>query len=192
MVALTRGNRMFRLALNGHRLRAEDLSPSRATLPGGSMRSRPSIDVVLSVLLGVLFIGAGPLAQGAKTSGAATPQEAVAAIKKASDSNDMLQALPVISPRGLKVIAGEGVTGVLMVLAFADPDDAMPGTTKPSKAELDAQRKKYKEALTLATQVLKPYGLDALIGKPVLQADVQKSINAALDKADNAVLITSL
>ena len=156
------------------------------------MRSRPSLTVVLTVLLGLLAVGAGPLAQGTKPSGAATPQEAVAVIKKASDYNDMLQALPVISPRGLKVIAGEGVTGVLMVLAFADPDDAMPGSKQPSKGELDAQRRKYKEALTVATQVLKPYGLDAMIGKPVLQADVQKSIDAALDKADNAVLITSL
>ena len=63
----------------------------------------------------------------------------VAVIKKASDANDMLLALPVISPRGLKVIANEGVTGVVMVLAFADPDDPMPGGPKPSKAELDAR-----------------------------------------------------
>lgn len=156
------------------------------------MRSRPSIDVVLVVLLGLLFVGAGPLAQSAKVSGAATPQEAVAVIKKASDGNNMLLALPVISPRGLKVIAGEGVTGVLMVLAFSDPDDAMPGSAKPAKAELDAQRKKYKAALDLATATLKPYGLDTMIGKPVLAPDVQKSIDAALDKTDNAVLITNL
>jgi len=147
---------------------------------------------LLTVLLGLFLIGAGPFAQGTKASGAATPQEAVAVIKKASDSNNMLLALPVISPRGLKVIAGEGVTGVLMVLAFSDPDDAMPGSAKPAKAELDAQRKKYKEALSLATAALKPYGLDTMIGKPVLQADVQKSIEAALDKADNVTLITNL
>ena len=147
---------------------------------------------LLTVLLGLLLVGAGPLAQGTKPSGAATPQEAVAVIKKASDSNNMLLALPVISPRGLKVIAGEGVTGVLMVLAFSDPDDAMPGSAKPAKAELDAQRKKYKEALSLATATLKPYGLDTMIGKPVLQADVQKSIETTLDKTDNATLITNL
>ena len=107
------------------------------------MRSRSSIDVVVTALLVLLFVGAAPLAQGAKPSGAASPQEAVAAIKKATAANDMLQALPVISPRGLKVIANEGVTGVLMVLAFSDPDDAMPGSAKPAKAELDAKRKKY-------------------------------------------------
>ena len=41
----------------------------------------------------------GPsLAQGSKPSGAATPQEAVAMINKASTANDFLLALPVISP----------------------------------------------------------------------------------------------
>jgi hypothetical protein len=156
------------------------------------MRTRPSIDFVLTVFLGLLFIGAWPLAQGAKPAGAATPQEAVAVIKKAGDTNNMLLALPVISPRGLKVIAGEGVTGVLMILAFSDPDDAMPGSAKPPKAELDAQRKKYKAALDLATATLKPYGLDTMIGKPVLAPEVQKSLDAALDKTDNAVLIGNL
>ena len=46
--------------------------------------------------------------------------------------------------------------------------------------------------MDLATQTLKPYGLDALIGKPVLAAETQKSLDAALDKADNVALITSL
>ena len=156
------------------------------------MRSRWSVNVVVTALLALLIIAAEPLAQGPKSSGAATPQEAVAMIKQATTSNDFLLALPVISPRGLKVIAGEGVTGVLMVLAFSDPDDAMPGSAKPAKAELDAQRKKYKAALDVATATLKPYGLDTLIGKPVLAPDVQKSIEAALDKADNTTLIASL
>jgi len=78
------------------------------------------------------------------------------------------------------------------VLAFSDPDDAMPGSVKPAPAELDAQRKKYKAALDVATATLKPYGLDTLIGKPVLAPKVQKSIEAALDKADNTTLIASL
>ncbi|MEO6223069.1 MAG: hypothetical protein ABIP90_07445 [Vicinamibacterales bacterium] len=155
------------------------------------MRSRLPLPVVVTVLL-ALLIGAVTFAQGTKASGAATPQEAVAVIKNASTANDMMVALPVISPRGLKVIANEGVTGVLMVLAFSDPDDAMPGSAKPAKAELDAQRRKYQGAVDLAKQVLKPYGLDTMIGKPVLAADVQKSIDAALDKADNTALIKSL
>ncbi|MSO49216.1 MAG: hypothetical protein EXQ49_04840 [Acidobacteria bacterium] len=123
---------------------------------------------------------------------AATPQEAVAVIKKAAAADDFLVALPVISPGGLKTIANEGVSGVLMVLAFSDPDDAMPGAPKPPKAELDAQRKKYNEALTLAKATLKPYGLDTVIGKPPMAPETQKTINAALDTADNFTLVSSL
>ena len=153
------------------------------------MRLR-SLPVVSSLLL-LLIAAAVPLAQVAKPYGAASPQEAVAAITKATAANDMLLALPVISPSGLKQIASDGVSGVLMVLAFSDPDDPMPGN-KPSKTELDAQRKKYKQALSLAVAMLKPYGLEGVIGKPALADATQKTIEAALDKADNVALITSL
>jgi hypothetical protein len=156
------------------------------------MRSRSSLDVVVTALLMLVIVAAVPLAQVAKPHGAASPQEAVAVLKKAGDANDMLSALPVISPNGLKVLANEGVTGLLMVLAFSDPDDAMPGSTKPSKPELDAKRKQYRAALDLTTLTLRPYGLDALIGKPMLAPEVQKSLDAALDKVDKVALITSL
>ena len=156
------------------------------------MRSQLPIEFAVTALLMLVLAGAVPLAQVAKPYGAASPQEAVAALKKASDTNDMLSALPVISPAGLKLVANEGVTGLLMVLAFSDPDDAMPGSTKPSKTELDAKRKQYAAGKDLAARTLKPYGLDPFIGKPVLAPDVQKSLDAAIDKADNVVLITSL
>lgn len=155
------------------------------------MRSRLSIQLAVMVLSGLLIAGAGLLAQG-KATGAATPQEAVAVVTKAAAANDILGAMSVISPRGLKVIANEGVTGVVMVLAFADPDDPMPGGPTKSKAELDAQRKKYKEATDLAKATLKPYGLDTMIGKPAMSPENQKSIDAILDKADNYALVTSL
>ena len=156
------------------------------------MPARPRNHVVLVVLLAFTAV-AWPIAQGAKpAAGAATPQEAVAAVNKATAANNMLLALPVISPRGLKQLANEGITGVLMVLAFSDPDDGMPGGPKPSKGELDAKRKNYKEAVGLATQFLKPHGLDTLLGKPVLAPEVQKSIDAAIDKADSAAMITTL
>ena len=157
------------------------------------MRSRLSIGVVtITAWMLVFVLGTEPAAQSAKPSGAASPQEVVAVLQQASNGNNMLAALPVISPNGLKVIANEGVTGLLMVLAFSDPDDGMPGSTKPSKSELDAKRKQYRTAVDLATQTLKPYGLDTLIGKPVLAAETQNSLDAALDKADKVVLITSL
>ena len=90
-----------------------------------------------------------PFAQGAKPAGAATPQEAVAVLQKASTSGDMLQSLAVISPNGLKQIANEGVTGMVMVLAFADPDDPMPGGPKPTKTELDKKKKDYAAPIPL-------------------------------------------
>ena len=152
------------------------------------MRSQSPIAVVAAMVLA----GGVALAQVAKPYGAASPQEAVAALAKAGAANDMLAALPVISPDGLKVVANEGVTGLLMVLAFSDPDDGMPGSTKPTKTELDAKRKQYAAAKDLAARTLKPYGLDALMGKPVLAPDTQKSLDAALDKADKVALITSL
>jgi hypothetical protein len=155
------------------------------------MRARSTCHLVLALFLS-LAAWAGPQAQGPKQAGAATPQEAVALVKKAGDANDVLMALPVISPRGLQAIASEGVTGVVMVLAFADPDDPMPGGPSKSKAELDAQRKKYKEAMDLAKATLKPYALDTAIGKPALSAETQKSIDTALAKTDNLALVTSL
>lgn len=153
------------------------------------MRARSS-----PFLIAALLIAAGtmPFAQTAKPAGAATPQEAIAVLQKATSSGQMLESLSVISPNGLKQISNEGVTGIVMVLAFADPDDPMPGGPKPTKAELDAKRKQYKTALDLATQTLKPYGLDTIIGKPALSPDVQKTMNAALDKADNFALINAL
>ena len=154
------------------------------------MRSRTSL--VVAATLVVAVSAASALAQGAKPSGAATPQDAVAVLQKAQASGDMLKALPVVSPAGLKQIANEGVTGLLMVLAFSDPDDAMPGGPKPSASELAAKRKSYAQAKSLAVQTIKPYGLDTLIGKPVLADDTQSKLNTALDTADNAALISSL
>lgn len=149
---------------------------------------RPRLLLLVFALLTTLA-SAVPLAQ---TSGAASPQEAVATLQKAIAAGNMLQALPVISPAGHKALANEAVTGLLMVMAFSDPDDAMPGGPKPSAAELGAKRKQYQQAKALAIQVMKPYGLDTLFGKPVLADDTQKPLNAALDQADNAALVTSI
>jgi hypothetical protein len=154
------------------------------------MRTRHSLPVLVPTLLATLIAAATLLAQVPR--GAATPQEAVDVINKAAATKDVMAALPVISAGGLKQIANEGVTGVLMVLAFSDPDDRMPGAPTPPKAELEQKRKQYQDALKMATGVLKPYGLDTLIGKPVLADATQNSLNATLDKADNFALVSSL
>jgi hypothetical protein len=156
------------------------------------MGSRSLTHGVFAVLLTLAIVGAAPLAQGSKTAGAATPQDAVAVIRKSAAANDMMMALPVVSPSGLKELASEGINGLLMVLAFSDPDDAMPGTPKPPAAELALKRKQYKEAVATSAAVLKPYGLDTAIGKPVMADATQQTISAALDKADKVAFITSL
>ena len=52
------------------------------------MRPRPSTVAFVTVLFALLFVGTAPFAQVAKPSGAATPQEAVAVIKKAAAADD--------------------------------------------------------------------------------------------------------
>jgi len=155
------------------------------------MRLRQAL-FTCSTLLPALLVATAVSAQPAKPYGAATPQEAVAQFKKAVDAKDFVATVPLVAPAALKDMANEGVSGLLMVLAFSDPADPMPGGPKKTKAELDADIKKYKEATDLAKGVLKPYGLDTFIGKPVLSDPTQKALNAALDKTDNVVLITAL
>jgi hypothetical protein len=141
------------------------------------------------VLSLVAVVAAG---QTAPVYGGATPQEVVAGLQKAVKSNDFLGAIPFISPDGRKELANEGVTGVIMVLAFSDPDDPMPGVKPLAKADLEAKRKNYRAATDLAKATLKPHGLDGFIGKPAMSAETQKAIDAALSKTDTVALVSSL
>lgn len=141
----------------------------------------------------VLALAASAAAQTAKPPyGAATPQEVVAAVQKAAQASDFLGAIPFISPAGRRALMTEGVEGLLMVLAFSDPDDAMPGSKPLPKAELDAKRKNYRTATEIAQAALKPYGLDLVIGKPVMAPETTKTIASAAGKADTVVAINSL
>ena len=145
---------------------------------------------ICSVLFSLVSVAAA--GQTAPVYGGATPQEVVAALQKAAKSNDFIGAIPFISPDGRKELANEGVTGVIMVLAFTDPDDPMPGGKPLAKAELDAKRKSYRAAVDLAKATLKPHGLDGFIGKPAMSAEAQKAIDSALAKTDTVALMTSL
>jgi hypothetical protein len=127
-----------------------------------------------------------------KSAGAASPQEVVAAIRKAAAAKDFTGVLPLIAPDGLRELAADGVAGILIALAFSNPDDPMPGSAKPSASELAAQRKRYQQALDVARRTLQPSGLDSLIGKPPLAAENQKVIEAAVAKTDNVALVTAL
>ena len=104
------------------------------------MRLRSSVALVVCCLLTVFVAVSGATAQGGRTSGAASPQEVIAVIKNATAENDLLGVLPVISPSGLKEIANESVSGLMILLAFSDPNDPMPGGPSKPKAELDAEK----------------------------------------------------
>jgi hypothetical protein len=158
---------------------------------GGRMRRRRLL--ILSVASCVLFSATAlALAQGTKPRGAASPQDVVAVIMKSSAANDLPAMLPVIAPDGLRELASDGVTSILMALRLFDPDAPMAGTAKPSASELAAQRKRYKEALDLGRRTLQPHGLDTLIGKPPLAPETQKAVDASLAKTDNVVLVAAL
>lgn len=154
------------------------------------MRARSSL-VVSGVLAAIVAAGSAS-AQPAKPYGAASPQEVVAGVKKAIAANDVASAVTFMSPEGLKQIASDGVTGVIMIVALADPDDPMPGGPKLTATELATKRKNYKEAVDLVKQVLKPAGLDTLVGKPPMSEASQKAIAAALAKTDTVALTSSL
>ena len=156
------------------------------------MRLRSSVALVVCCLLTVFVAVSGATAQGGRTSGAASPQEVIAVIKSATAKNDLLGVLPVISPNGLKELANESVSGLMILLAFSDPNDPMPGGPSKPKAELDAEKKKYAQAVGIVKTTLKPYGLDTLVGKPALSDEVQKSLDAAIAKADNVALISAI
>ena len=129
---------------------------------------------------------------GARVYGAATPQEVVSMLQKATASRDYGTAFSLIAPDGRKEMGGEAISGVLMVLAFSDPDDTMPGSKPLPKAELDKKRKNYRAAVDLAKSTLKPYGLDTVVGKPALAPETQKSIDGGIVKADTVVLLASV
>lgn len=145
----------------------------------------------LALALLPLSLSASP-ALGQAPAGGESPQAVVEAIQKAAASDDLATAAAYIAPDARRALVKDGVTGLLMVLAFSDPDDAMPGSKTPPKAELDKKRKSYKASVDLATKVLSTHGITGVIGKPVLAEATQKTIDGALTRADTAALMRDL
>ncbi len=54
------------------------------------------------------------------------------------------------------------------------------------------RRRSTQQAVDIVKTTLKPYGLDTLVGKPALSDEVQKSLDAAIAKADNVALISAI
>jgi hypothetical protein len=149
------------------------------------MRHRIAL-AVLPLLLAAASAGAQVPA------GAESPQAVVAAVQKATTADDFGMVVAYIAPQARRELASDGLTGLLMALAFSDPDDAMPGSTPLPKAELEKKRKDYKAAVALATRTLSTHGITGVIGKPVMAEATRASINAALDTADTVAFMRDM
>ncbi|MBL8141522.1 MAG: hypothetical protein JNM38_10460 [Acidobacteria bacterium] len=147
--------------------------------------------VRISLALLTLSLAVSPaLAQA--PAGGESPQAVVEAIQRASAADDLGAAVRYIAPDARRELVKEGVTGLLMALAFSDPDDAMPGSKTPPRGELDKKRKDYKAAVDQVSKLLSAHGITGVIGKPVLAEATQKPIDAALQKADTAALMRDM
>jgi hypothetical protein len=80
--------------------------------------------------------------------------------------------------------------GSLAMLAFMDPNDPNPMGPKPSATELAAKQKAYTAAKTAISAALKPSGLDAALGKPLMPA--QEIVDAKIGTVDPVTLVPAL
>lgn len=142
----------------------------------------------LAVVTVSLAVVAAPV--GAQGTTPATPQAALDALEAAIAAGDAKAAMALLTPDGQKRLAKDAVMGSLAMLAFTDPDDPNPMGPKPSPAELKTKRAAYGAAKTAITAALKPAGLDAAIGKPLMPA--QEIVDAKIGAADAATLVPSL
>jgi hypothetical protein len=122
--------------------------------------------------------------------GPATPQAALDALEAANAKADARAVLAMITPEAQKRLAKETVNNGLMLLLFADPDDPNPMGEKPAGPDLEKKRAAYKDVKTSITAALKPSGLDAAIGKPLMPA--QEIVDKHIDKADPMIVVPAI
>jgi hypothetical protein len=130
------------------------------------------------------------IAAPARAQAPATPQAALDALDAAVKAGDVKATMALITPDGQKRLAKEAVMGSLAMLLFADPDDPNPMGPKPSPSELAAKKKAYAAAKTGIAAALKPSGLDAAMGKPLMPA--MEVVEAKMGAADAATLVPAL
>jgi hypothetical protein len=120
----------------------------------------------------------------------ATPQAALDALEAAIAAGDAKATMALLTPDGQKRLAKEAIMGSLAMLALADPNDPNPMAPKVAPAELAAQKKAYAEAKTTITATLKPSGLDAAIGKPLMPA--METVDAKIGTVDAVTVVPAL
>jgi hypothetical protein len=152
------------------------------------------VRIRLTIVIGLASILAASTvrAQPAAVYGAASPQDVVAGIQKASKTQDWSAATALLSPAGRQMLVTMLIQPLVMAVRFSDPSSPMPGTPPLSKAELAAKQKSHKAMVELVTRTLKPAGLESIVGKAPMNPEVQKAIDAALPKADTIALIPAL
>jgi len=142
----------------------------------------------LSVLAAVVVSVAVAAPAFAQTP--ATPQAALDALEAANAKGDAKAALALITPDGQKRLLRETVMNGLMMLLFLDPDDPNPMGKKATGADLAKKREAYKAVKTSITAALKPSGLDAAIGKPLMPAE--KVVDEKIGGADPASVVPAI
>jgi len=120
----------------------------------------------------------------------ATPQATLDALEAANAKGDARAIMGLITPEGQKRLARETVMNGLMLLVFMDPDDPNPMGPKPTGADLAKKREAFKAAKASITAALKPSGLDAAIGKPIMPAE--KIVDEKIGAADAAVVVPAI
>jgi hypothetical protein len=124
----------------------------------------------------------------AGAQGAATPQAALDTLQAAIEKGDAAGAMGVLTPAGQKVFAKDMVVNTLAFLAFMDPSDPMPGSPADKPDVLAKKKKAYGDAKTAIAAAFKPSGMDAALGKPLMEAE--PIVDKALAKADLSDLVT--
>jgi protein-disulfide isomerase len=138
---------------------------------------------MLVAAVAALAIGPSSFAQpGSPTLGAATPQAALEQLEASIDDGDAARAMAVLTPAGRKLFAKDVMAQTLMLLAFMESDEPMPGGPKPSPEVVAAKKKASVELRTVVTAILTPYGMDGALGQPLTTAE--PIVDAGLEKAD--------
>ena len=151
---------------------------------------------MMTVRLGVALVTVSmcthvaAVAQQKPVYGGATPQEVIGGIQKAGKAGDFPGVVRYVSPSGRTELVKEGLIGLMFMFALSDPDDPMPGSKPLAKAELETKRKNYRAARDIIVAALKPYGLESLVDQS--GGDAQKTLDAAIAKADSVAMVTSL
>jgi len=149
-----------------------------------------SCSMLAAALVASVTLTAAPAFAQAGKPAPATPQAALDALEAAIAAGDARSAMALLSPDGQKRLAKDAVMGSLAMLAFTDPDDPNPMGPKPSPAELKGKRTAYAGAKTAITAALKPSGMDAAIGKPLMPA--MEIVEAKMGAADAATVVPAL